>query len=129
MLTVCQLNSIPGEIVEECRASLRSIKSDLLNRVNQSSAFLSQSERTGDEIDLITAFREEESFLIAQERLREQLFEVECALSRIETGKFGRCEETDEPIEVQRLMAIPWTRYSIEGAEIRDALSHRYAQT
>lgn len=39
---------------------------------------------------------------------------------RIEKGTFGKCEETDEPIEPQRLIAIPWTRLSVEGAEIRE---------
>jgi DnaK suppressor protein len=49
-------------------------------------------------------------------------------LGRIEKGTYGVCEETEEPIEVERLRAIPWTRLSIEGAELREALEHRYAR-
>jgi DnaK suppressor protein len=126
MLKVDHTKMIPEEILEICRAHLKEMKCDLLNRARQSFSFLSQTERTGDEIDLITAFREEESFLITQERLRGQLLEVESALARIEMGRYGVCEETDEPIEIERLLAIPWTRYSIEGAEIRDTLSRRF---
>jgi DnaK suppressor protein len=54
--------------------------------------------------------------------------EIESALARIERGSYGVCEETDEPIEIERLRAIPWTRLSIEGSEIREALSRRYVR-
>src|SRR5262245_36636907 len=40
------------------------------------------------------------------------LYEIEQALNRIRTGAYGRCEVTGEPIEMERLLAIPWTRYS-----------------
>ena len=63
------------------------------------------------------------------DRLRSQLYEIESALGRIENGSFGMCEETEEIIEVERLRAIPWTRLSIEGAEIRESVNKRYART
>ena len=53
--------------------------------------------------------------------------EIEFALARIEQGTYGICEETEEPIEVERLLAIPWTRLSIEGAEIREVMTKKYA--
>jgi DnaK suppressor protein len=62
------------------------------------------------------------------ERLRKQLVEIEMALARIENGNYGICEETEELIEEERLVAIPWTRLSIEGAEIRESLTKRYAR-
>ena len=37
------------------------------------------------------------------------------AIGRIENGTFGICEITGEPIEDERLQAIPWTRYSLRG--------------
>ena len=64
--------------------------------------------------------------LTVQERIRNQLFEIDMALGRIERGVFGICEETFEKIETERLLAIPFTRLSIEGAEIREAVSQRY---
>jgi DnaK suppressor protein len=63
------------------------------------------------------------------DRLRSQLFEIESALGRIESGAFGFCEETEEPIEIERLRAIPWTRLSIEGAELRESVNRRYARS
>jgi DnaK suppressor protein len=46
----------------------------------------------------------------------------------MESGAYGICEETEEMIENERLLAIPWTRLSIEGAEIRESLKKRYAR-
>ena len=40
------------------------------------------------------------------------LYEIEQALTRIRNGTYGLCEMTGEPIEVERLEAIPWTRFS-----------------
>jgi DnaK suppressor protein len=60
--------------------------------------------------------------------MRTQLLEIEMALSRMEQGTFGVCEETEEVIEADRLLAIPWTRLSIEGAELREAVSRKFAR-
>ena len=37
------------------------------------------------------------------------------AIRRIERGTYGICELTGRPIEPERLSAIPWARYSLEG--------------
>jgi DnaK suppressor protein len=60
--------------------------------------------------------------------MRLQLFEIESALARIDSNVFGICEETLEPIEVERLLAIPSTRLSIEGAELREAVKRKFAR-
>lgn len=120
------------ETIRKCKQNLVTMKAELLNRA-KSSAFeyaRHQADRstTGDEIDQSVALLEEQSFLLSQERMRQQILDIELALSRIENGTFGVCEETEELIEVERLVAIPWTRLSIEGAEIREALSQRFAR-
>ncbi len=43
------------------------------------------------------------------------LYEIEQALKRIKDGSFGICEITGKPIELERLRAIPWTRFSVEA--------------
>ena len=82
----------------------------------------------GDEADQTVRTMAESETLSMHERLRHKLQEIEFALSRIESGTFGFCEETEEPIEKDRLLAIPWTRLSIEGAEIRESMQKRYAR-
>ena len=46
---------------------------------------------------------------------QDSLYEVEQALDRIRTDRYGICELTGKPIEPQRLEAIPWTRFSSEA--------------
>ena len=43
------------------------------------------------------------------------LFEIEEALNRIKTGRYGTCEATGKKIDPERLEAIPWTRFSAEA--------------
>jgi DnaK suppressor protein len=45
------------------------------------------------------------------------LGEVERALRKIETGGYGLCELTGEPIALERLLARPWSRYSLAAKE------------
>lgn len=115
-------------LVAECKNKLQNIKTDLLNRVRDARSSLDNMETGGDEADQTVRVLAEQEFVNMQDRLRNQLIEIESALARIENGSFGVCEETEETIEPERLKAIPWTRLSIEGAEIRESLNKRYAR-
>lgn len=103
------------------------MKADLLNRLHMNRMIFAQNSNkyAGDEVDQTMAQLEENSMIINQTRIRQQLLDIEFALGKIENGTFGICEETDEPIEIERLKAIPWTRLSIEGAELREAYEKR----
>lgn len=46
---------------------------------------------------------------------QELLFEIEEALKRIRKGTYGTCEITTQTISPERLAAVPFTRYSLEG--------------
>ncbi len=46
---------------------------------------------------------------------QEALYEIEEAIQRIFNGTYGTCDITGEPIAKDRLMAVPFTRYSLEG--------------
>lgn len=124
------MSQVSEQLVKECRQKLLYAKTDLLNRVREARNDLSMSEdgKSGDEADQTARVLAETEFLTQQERMRNQLMEIESALARIENGSFGICEETEEIIEPERLKAIPWTRLSIEGAEIRESVNKRYAR-
>lgn len=121
-------NFVTETIIMECRKKLLLQKQEILNRFRTAQKEYTHTEKSGDEADQSVAHIAEHSFLVSQERMRNQLLEVEMALARIESGTFGVCEETEEPIETDRLLAIPWTRLSIEGAELREAVSRRFAR-
>ncbi len=120
--------AITQALVAECRVKLLRAKGDILNRVKESRSQLDNEDRGGDEADQTVRVLAEADFLNMHERLRLQLLEIESALGRIESGAFGYCEETEEEIEPERLRAIPWTRLSIEGAEIRESMTKKYAR-
>jgi RNA polymerase-binding transcription factor DksA len=46
---------------------------------------------------------------------QEALSEVEAAIKRIKDGTYGICENTQKPIAKDRLLAVPFTRYSAEA--------------
>ena len=49
------------------------------------------------------------------------LAEVKDAIDRIFKGTYGVCELTRKPIALERLSAIPYTRYSLEGQRQAEA--------
>jgi RNA polymerase-binding transcription factor DksA len=46
---------------------------------------------------------------------QEALSEIDAALKRIHDGTYGTCEVTQKPIAKDRLLAVPFTRYSAEA--------------
>ncbi|MFZ4585500.1 MAG: TraR/DksA family transcriptional regulator [Acidimicrobiia bacterium] len=48
--------------------------------------------------------------------LRDTLRDVDHAISKIEDGTYGRCEECNQPIAEARLEAMPAARFCIEHA-------------
>lgn len=122
-------SNVSTQIIDKCKSKLLQMKADCMNRSKQAAQNFNQIDKSaGDEIDQSSAHQEEHAFLINQTRLKSQLLEIEFALGRIEQGFYGICEETQEPIEEERLLAIPFTRLCIEGAEIREHMTQRFAR-
>ena len=61
--------------------------------------------------------------LVANEQ--EALSEIEAAIQRIKSGNYGNCEVTGKPIAKERLLAVPFTRYSAEAQKQIERNSHR----
>ena len=79
-----------------------------------------------DETDHAAAVIQQSVMLNVQERDRFLLREIEHALSKFEDGTYGLCEDSEEPIDEGRLEAEPYTRYSVEAAEIREKKAKRF---
>ena len=121
---------IPKKILDQCRKKLLNTKTELLNQVQEARNDMLFSEgQRGDEADQTVRLMEEKEFLNRNERINGRLMAVEMALARIEQGCYGICEETGEYIEPERLMTLPWTSLSIEGAEIRESINKRQARS
>lgn len=121
--------TVSRDIISQCRSKLLKLKEELLNRARHMRTEIAANDKnSGDEIDQTVAQLAENNYLATQERIRFQLMEIEFALGRIQAGQFGICEETEEPIEIERLLTLPYTRLSIEGAEIREATQRKFAR-
>ena len=59
-------------------------------------------------------------------RLKTEAFEaIEAAIKRIRDGSYGVCEITQKPIAKERLLAVPFTRYSAEAQKDLERNRHR----
>ena len=56
------------------------------------------------------------------------LKKIDGALARIDDGSYGFCEETGEPIGLQRLIARPTATLSIEAQERREMKQKLYGE-
>ena len=72
-----------------------------------------------------TADRDFALSLISNEQ--EALKEIADAIDRMKKGSYGTCEITSKPIPAARLIAVPFTRYSLEGQKDleRNRRAHR----
>jgi RNA polymerase-binding transcription factor DksA len=61
--------------------------------------------------------------MVASEQ--EALSEIDAAIKRIHDGSYGICEITQKPIAKERLLAVPFTRYSAEAQKDLERNRHR----
>jgi DnaK suppressor protein len=66
--------------------------------------------------DLATDNFQQEVNLSLLETEEQRLEEISAALTRIENGSYGRCEECQRPIGRERLEALPYTRLCVDCA-------------
>jgi DnaK suppressor protein len=106
-------------LYDECRKKLLEAKEKHLRSFRSTSSSLA-THISGDDADVATAIEDQDITVTRRERVLVELKEIEAALERLEEGTYGVCEETEELIEKDRLLLLPWTRLSLEGALIRE---------
>ena len=102
------------------RERLRQLESEILSNAGETTEHLRETQFVPDPADRATI--EEEHALELRTRVRERklLKKVQQSLARIESGEYGWCEETGEPIGVPRLLARPTATLSLEAQERRE---------
>lgn len=65
--------------------------------------------------------------LRTRNRYLKLISKIDAALRRIETGDYGYCEETGEPIGLKRLEARPIATLSIEAQERHERMEKQYS--
>jgi DnaK suppressor protein len=80
-----------------------------------------------DNADRASVETERSLELRTRDRARKLIGKIDEALSRIEEGDYGFCEETHEPINLSRLEARPIATMSLEAQERHERMekTHR----
>ncbi len=92
-----------NDILVETKGTLHNLQID--NEVQADAA-----DRASSETDRAIELR-------ARDRQRKLVAKIDAALQRLETGTYGYCEETGEPIGLKRLDARPVATLSVEAQE------------
>jgi DnaK suppressor protein len=106
--------------LEFFKAKLLTLKADLLLHANETTEHLRENVLVPDPADRATIEEEHALELRTRDRERKLLKKVEQSLLSIESGDYGWCEETGEPIGVPRLLARPTANLSLEAQERRE---------
>jgi DnaK suppressor protein len=103
---------------EYFRRKLVRWKHDILREAQETLAALqSENENHPDLADRASSETDRAIELRARDRQRKLIAKIDAALSRIEDGTYGYCEETGEPISLKRLEARPIATLSLEAQE------------
>ncbi|MDR0633396.1 MAG: RNA polymerase-binding protein DksA [Azoarcus sp.] len=97
-------------------------KDQLLNNAQETTTHLQDNGSTPDPSDRASVEEEHTLELRVRDRERKLLKKIEEAIARIDTGDYGWCEETGEPIGIGRLLARPTATLSLEAQERREKL-------
>ncbi|MGI9510666.1 MAG: RNA polymerase-binding protein DksA [Geminicoccaceae bacterium] len=104
--------------LEYFRNKLMSWREEILRGSNETLKQLKEEDNRLADMSDWASFETERSFqLRARDRERKLLSKIAAAIERIEDGSYGYCEESQEPIGLQRLEARPIATLSIEAQE------------
>ena len=91
------------EILRESKLTLQALQEENVNHPDL-------ADRASSETDRAIELR-------ARDRQRKLIAKIDEALTRIDDGSYGYCEETGEPISLRRLEARPIATLSVEAQE------------
>jgi DnaK suppressor protein len=102
------------------RAELLADSSDTLRHLKEESLLKPDlTDRASLETDRAIELR-------TRDRERKLISKIDAALCRIDTGTYGYCEETEQPIGIRRLEARPIATLTIEAQERHERMERTY---
>lgn len=103
------------------RGRLQALKDDLLSNAGETTEHLREDTTiVPDPADRATIEEEHALELRTRDRERKLLKKISQSLARLETGEYGFCDETGEPIGLARLIARPTATLSLEAQQRRE---------
>ena len=108
------------------KQKLLDMQAELLQNADDTTEHLRENEVVPDPADRATIEEEHALELRTRDRERKLLKKIGQAIERIDSGDYGWCEETGEPIGVGRLLARPTATLSLEAQERREKVQKIY---
>ncbi len=109
-----KLVSWKEDIIKETKETLNGLHEETVQHADLADRATSETDRSLE--------------LRARDRQRKLVAKIDAALSRIEDGSYGYCEETGEPIGIRRLDARPIATLSLEAQERHERRERVYRE-
>ncbi len=107
--------------LEFFRVKLQTLKDDLLSNAGETTEHLREDTSiVPDPADRATIEEEHALELRTRDRERKLLKKISQSLQRLDSGEYGFCDETGEPIGLGRLIARPTATLSLEAQQRRE---------
>lgn len=111
------------------RTKLQSWKDEIIRQTRETLEGLHEdSTQHADIADRATSETDRALELRARDRQRKLIAKIDAAISRIDEGVYGYCEETGEPIGLRRLDARPIATLSVEAQERHERRERIYRE-
>ncbi len=108
------------------KVRLQDLERELLKNAGETTEHLRETVLVPDPADRATIEEEHALELRTRDRERKLLKKVQQSIQSIDTGDYGWCEETGEPIGVPRLLARPTATLSLEAQQRRELKQKLY---
>jgi DnaK suppressor protein len=108
------------------KAKLQQLERDLLKNAGETTEHLRETVLVPDPADRATIEEEHALELRTRDRERKLLKKVQQSIAAIDSGEYGWCEETGEPIGIPRLIARPTATLSLEAQQRRELKQKLY---
>lgn len=105
---------------------LRQLEKDLLKNAGETTEHLRETVLVPDPADRATIEEEHAIELRTRDRERKLLKKIQQSIQSIDSGDYGWCEETGDPIGIPRLLARPTATLSLEAQQRRELKQKLY---
>jgi DnaK suppressor protein len=132
MLTEKQIRRAPKKDymneaqLEFFKNHLLELKRETISHIDEARERLADANRETDELDRALTEEENRLRLRIADRESKLLPKIDEALKRIEEGEYGWCEETGEPIGIERLLLRPTATLCAEAKARQERLERNY---
>lgn len=108
------------------KKKLQEMEREILSNADGTVEHLHENVVVPDPADRATIEEEHALELRTRDRERKLLKKVQQSITRIDSGDYGWCEETGDPIGIPRLMARPTATLSLEAQQRRELRQKMY---